>query len=149
MEYIKKHFKGLIAIAILLALFIYHKDSFFLIVLIFSLFIYTITREFISTKLNKILSIVVWSIFAVTLISAFYINRYLPHGTYYETGTNVCEYRDSGPCGEEMKEDINEANIPQWAKLIRSNYEAILIGAIIAGVALSVKNKKSEGDELI
>jgi len=91
-----------------------------------------------KNKLWSILIIIIWvSIFVVPFL-IYYVNHYLPKGTYYPTGEIICKYGDRGPCKEEYKEYVRDLNIPDWAKFFKTNglilwYGLFLVGAIMSG----------------
>jgi hypothetical protein len=73
-----------------------------------------------------------------------YVNYYLPHGPFQNTGYVTCQYDDRGRCGDVYKEDLNALALPWWAKFIRSYDVILLIGLLVAWFSLTIKGQKEE-----
>jgi hypothetical protein len=130
---------------ILIALSVYHKDSFFVMMLIYVLFLKLLASKLIRGKVRKYLSTVIWTALAIMITLMFYINHYLPHGPSYPTGDYVSVNGDRGPLVEEYREDMSKLDIPDWAKFVRSSAGWCLIfGLVIAGSVASNKNDKND-----
>jgi hypothetical protein len=141
MNWLKQYWGWILASIILLGLSFFQHDSTWLIILGYVLAIRLLLMDFIRGKLRKSLSILIWVLFAVNIVLTIYVNYYLPHGPSYPTGDIVCENDDRGPCGEAYKEDLTNLNIPPWAKFMRSNTEVLFFAFLIAGIAISNKEK--------
>jgi energy-coupling factor transporter transmembrane protein EcfT len=138
---INKKYSGTIILSVILVfLAIFTKDLFFLVILLYGLFIKLLLSEFITGKLRKVTSGVIWGSFTIFFCLGFYVNYQLPHGPKYPTGEVVCQNDERGPCTEEYKEDMGNLNIPEWAKFIRSSSGMIvIIGLLFAGIASGAK----------
>jgi hypothetical protein len=95
-----------------------------------------------NKKTYNTLGIVVWWVFAISMVLTVYVNYYLPHGLSYPTGEVVCQNDDRGPCGEQYKEDMSQLNIPDWAKFLRENFVLFFIGLPILAMYLQAKGGK-------
>lgn len=146
--FIKNNFVLIIISIILISLSVYHKDSFFVVILFYGLFIKLLLSKYIKGKVRKILAIVIWTALIIMFGLCFYVNHYLPHGPSYPTGDYVCQYGDRGPCGEAYEEDMGKLNIADWAKFLRSSAGMLLLfGLVIAGIIASTKMKGKNDEE--
>lgn len=140
MEKCKKHFRLIVIAIISISLDIYWKEFFFTVLFCYGLLINLFLTDIIKGKLRKILAVTIWTVFIAIFALGFYVNHYLPHGPSYPTGDVVCQNDDRGPCGEQYKEDLRYVNIPNWAKLLRSDEASLLLmGLALAGIILSSK----------
>jgi hypothetical protein len=142
--FIKKNSTLIIISIILVALSIYHKIWFFVVLLFYGLFIKFLMSKYNEGKVRKIILIVIWSSFIIIFCLGFYVNHYLPHGPRYPTGDYECLYGDrGGNCGEVYAEDMRKLNIPDWAKFLRgSEGLALLLGLLVAGIFASEKKRE-------
>ena len=123
---------------------IWHKDTFWIVMLSYGLLIRFILNKSFAPKVLLSLKYTVWGAVVLVFGLIFYVNHYLPHGPSYPTGDVVCQNDDRGPCREEYKEDMRRLNIPNWAKFLRgSSGGLLLMGLIFAGIALN-KDEKQE-----
>jgi hypothetical protein len=90
-------------------------------------------------KLARAVSIGVWALFLTFCGTAYYVNYHMPHGPFYDTGDVVCENDDRGPCREQYKEDTRAVPIPQWAKLLRDNFNLLFMGLLLAAILFSAE----------
>lgn len=141
--FIKNNSTLIIISIIVLALSIYHKSWFFVVLLFYGLFIKFLMSKYNKGKVRKIILIVIWPSFIITFCLGFYVNHYLPHGPSYPTGDVECAHDGRGPCGEVYAEDMTKLNIPDWAKFLRgSEGMALLLGLLIAGIFASEKKRE-------
>jgi len=140
MNILKKHSGLIVLTIIIISLDVMHRELFFSILLSYGLLIKFFLSDFLRNEPRKILSIIIWSCFAIILGLTIYVNYYLPHGPSCPTGEIVCKNDDRGPCGEEYREDLQNVDIPEWAKFLRkSEGNLILMGLCFAGIAISIK----------
>lgn len=95
-------------------------------------------------KTYNTLGIIVWWIFGISMVLTLYVNYYLPHGPMINTGYDCVEYNDgrSSDCGDQYVEDTRNLNIPDWAKFLRENLDALFIGLPILAIILQAKAGK-------
>lgn len=141
-EWIKKNYGIIIFSVVMLALSVYSKDIFYIWCLLYVLFIKLLLSHFIVGSRRKIINIIIWIFFAVTIVLVFYVNHYLPKGPFYSTGEYVCENDDRGPCHEQYIEDTRDLNIPYWAKILKSNVGLLLIGSLVFAGIISSKDRQ-------
>ena len=145
--YIKKNQIVFIISIILIALSFYHKDSFFVVMLICGLLLKLLASKLIKGKVRKYLSAVIWTSLAIMLVLMFYVNHYLPHGPSYPTGDYEGVFDGRGPAVEIYHEDMSKLDIPAWAKFVRSSAGWCLIFFLaIAGSIASSKNYNNDQD---
>ncbi|MEK7173259.1 MAG: hypothetical protein AAB723_00170 [Patescibacteria group bacterium] len=144
--WIKQKWLLILVAIILISLDIWHKEIFFSIFFAYGLMIKFFLSDSLSVKLRKTFAVVIWTVFVVLVGLTVYVNYGMPHGPSYPTGDIVCQNDDKGPCGEEYKEDLQNVDIPNWAKFLRkSEGELLLLGLLFAGIVISgVKNKNQE-----
>lgn len=144
--WIKQKWLWILAAIILISLDIWQKKLFFSILFAYGLMIKFFLSDFLSVKLRKFFTLVIWTSFIVLVGLTIYVNYYLPHGPSYPTGEIVCQNDDSGPCEEQFKEDLRDVDIPNWAKFFRkSEGELLLFGLLFAGIVINgAKNKNQE-----
>ena len=88
----------------------------------------------------------VWGVVFLLFALMAYVNWAMPHGKMYDTGDVVCQNDGRGPCAEEYKEDLQNINIPEWAKFLRSSSgDGLFIALVLFGIYSS--SKKKDGEE--
>lgn len=109
----------------------------------YGLLIKLFLSDFLSVNLRKILAVVTWISVIIVAGLMIYVNYYLPHGPSYEAG-EVCLYDGEGPCGIDYREDLRDANIPNWAKFLRTaKGDFLFLGLLFAGMILSGEKVKN------
>lgn len=96
-----------------------------------------------KAKIWEAATVVVWVTVFVLVSLTVYVNHFMPRGDFYSTGDYSCANDGRGPCGEEMKEDLSTANIPEWAKFFRDSESLVLIGILVfVGIYLGNSENK-------
>jgi len=97
--------------------------------------------KYFSELTKKSIRSIVWTAWIVAIGLVFYVNHSMPHGEYYPTG----EYDDE--TGRQIYwEDMIDLNIPEWAKFIRANTNAIFIGGLLVAISIDTRTKKGTDD---
>jgi energy-coupling factor transporter transmembrane protein EcfT len=143
---ILKQYSGVIIVSIvLIGLYLFHRDSFFLIIWAYGLGLYLISKLPIPKKVLKIVSICLWICFAVFSFLFYYSNHHYEKGPMFDTGDVVCQFDDRGPCAEQYIEDPRYLNIPWWAKLFKTSAgELLWIGTFLAAGIVSATSKDNK-----
>ena len=144
MIWFKQNFKIILFVIILLGLFFWHRDVFYIELLAYGFLLYFLHKIKMSERMRHIVSRSIWITLVIILGLTFYVNHWLPHGPLYPTGEYVCQNDDRGPCGEQYREDLRGLHIPSWAKFIRSDWEILSFALIIVGIVVTAKNQKDQ-----
>ncbi len=144
---IKKYYGVIIISLILIGLYLFHKDSFFLIIWAYGLGLYLFVKLPVPMKVRKAVSIIIWFALAIACGLTYYSNHYLEKGSLVETGFNTCEFKDSGPCGNEVKEDTRNLNIPVWGKFFKDSGIHVVFAILFAAIIISGSMKKENEEE--
>jgi len=136
MLFLKQNLREIIIFVILFGLYFWHSDPFFLEVLIYGMGLYLIVTKITSRKILFTISIIIWTSFILLTGAIVYVNYWLPHGSYYSTEMNTCEFGD-GPCREIYEEDLSNLDIQDWAKFLREDGLFYLGILLFAGIVIS------------
>jgi len=147
-DLIKNYYGVMIASVILIGLYLFHKDSFFLIIWAYGLGLYLITKLPIPKKILKVISICLWICFVAFTFLFYYSNHHYERGPMFDTGDVVCQYDDRGPCAEQYIEDPRYLDIPWWAKLFKTSAgELLWFATLFAAGITSTASKDNKQEE--
>lgn len=126
-----------------IALWSFHvNDNFGIILYGYGLAMYIMATTSYSEQIRKTLSIIIWSLFVISLATGYYANHNYPHGEYVDTGDVVCINDDRGPCHESYIEDVSNLDIPKWVKFFHTSAgELTWFALLFAGIIISNKLK--------
>lgn len=93
--------------------------------------------KYFSELTKKSIRTGVWIAWIVAIGLIFYVNYSMPHGEYIATG--LSRYDEAGP---EYIEDMRKLDIPEWAKFLRANTEAIFIAGLLVAISIDTRTKK-------
>ncbi len=148
-DLLTQYYTVIIVSIVFIGLYLFQKDSFFLIIWAYGLGLYLLMKLPIPKKILRIISICLWICFTVFSFLFYYSNHHYEKGPMFDTGDVVCQYDDRGPCAEEYIEDPRYLNIPWWAKLFKTSAGELLWLATIfaAGMASSVSKENIESNK--
>jgi len=109
----------------------------------FSIGFGVLALHLLNTETSKFSSFLFGSVGAVLICLTVYVNYNMPRGPKYYTGEIVCMNDGRGPCGEEMREDLSELDIPLWAKFLRQNLMWTLLFFAFSTSLLHLKGKQN------
>ncbi|NCA93633.1 MAG: hypothetical protein EOM84_00480 [Sphingobacteriia bacterium] len=128
---------------LLLSLWIYHKDLFFIIILLYTYIIILLLSNIFKEKTKKYISISVWIFAGLVFLTVLYVNNYMPHGEIIDLTEYGCEPSQNREEREDCyQEDMRNLQIPEWAKFLRSYGILLIMG--LAGMGICAGSKKSE-----
>ncbi len=145
-----KTYSGIIVVSIILiGLYLFSKDIFFLIIWAYGLGLYLLVKLPIPKKVLKVLSVILWICFIAFSFLFYYSNHHYEKGPMFDTGDIICINDGRGPCAEKYIEDPRYLNIPRWAKLFKtSGGELLWFGTLLAaGIASGVSKENHNNEE--
>ncbi len=142
-----KENKGIIIWSIiLLSLGIYHRDLFFIIVLAYTYIIKFLLADILKKKTRKNIAMSLLVFIGIFFVLVLYVNNFMPRGEMIDLTEYGCEpNRNREEYEDCYREDMRNLQIPEWAKILRSNW--LVIEFALIGMAFASYYKEEDKEK--